>query len=256
MKKLFAVIMMFVALVTGVFGADKSFEKVQKNGKFIVGLDATFAPMGFRGDDGEIVGFDIDLAKEVAKRWGVEVEFKPCEWDGIMFDLNSGNIDMVWNGMTMTEERIKQAAFSEPYFTDGQLIFSRREAKVNKVSELEGKVVGLQLGSSADYAVQKSDVFSKIKEIKKYATNVEALMDLEAGRTDAVVVDTVAGKYYNSKRAVLTYSEESLTQEYYGVAMRKKDKALVEKLNETLNEMKADGTFEKISEKWFGKEEK
>ena len=161
MKKLFAVVMMFMALVTGVFGADKSFEKVQKNGKFVVGLDATFAPMGFRGDDGEIVGFDIDLAKEVAKRWGVEVEFKPCEWDGIMFDLNSGNIDMVWNGMTMTEERQKQAAFSEPYFTDGQLIFSRREAKVNKVSELEGKVVGLQLGSSADYAVQKSDVFSK-----------------------------------------------------------------------------------------------
>ena len=80
-------------------------------------------------------------------------------------------------------------------------------------------------------------------------------MDLEAGRTDAVVVDTVAGKYYNSKRATLTYSEESLTKEYYGVAMRKNDKALVEKLNETLNEMKADGTFGRISEKWFGKEE-
>lgn len=255
MKRLFTVVMMLFVLVTSVFGADKSFEKIQKNGKFIVGLDATFAPMGFRGDNGEIVGFDIDLAREVARRWGVEVEFKPCEWDGIIFDLNSGNIDMVWNGMTMTEERQKQAAFSEPYFTDGQLIFSRREAKVNTVAELEGKIVGLQLGSSADYAVQKSDVFPKIKEVKKYATNVEALMDLEAGRTDAVVVDTVAGKYYNSKRATLTYSEESLTKEYYGVAMRKKDKALVEKLNETLNEMRADGTFGKISEKWFGKEE-
>ena len=256
MKRLMMVIMMLFTLVTGAFGADKSFEKIQKNGKFIVGLDATFAPMGFRGENGEIIGFDIDLAKEVARRWGVEVEFKSCEWDGIIFDLNSGLIDMAWNGMSITEERKRQASFSEPYFTDGQLIFSKKEAKVNKISELEGKVIGLQLGSSADYAVQKRDIFSKIKEVKKYATNVEALMDLEAGRTDAVVVDTVAGKYYNSKRATLVYSEESLTKEYYGVAMRKKDKELVNKLNETLNEMRKDGTFTKISEKWFGKEEK
>lgn len=256
MKKLLMVILMVVGLFTGVYAADKSFDKVKDKGVLVVGLDATFAPMGFRGENGEIVGFDIDLAKEVAKRWGVEVEFKPCEWDGIIFDLNSGNIDMVWNGMTMTEERIKQVTFSEPYFTDGQLIFSRKGEEVKKVTELEGKVVGLQLGSSADYAVQKSDIFSKIKEVKKYATNVEALMDLEAGRTDAVVVDTVAGKYYNSKRATLTYSDESLTTEYYGVAMRKKDKALAEKLNATLDEMRTDGTFDKISEKWFGKEEK
>lgn len=256
MKKLLMVILMVVGLFTGVYAADKSFDKIRDKGVLVVGLDATFAPMGFRGENGEIVGFDIDLAKEVAKRWGVEVQFKPCEWDGIIFDLNSGNIDMVWNGMTMTEERIKQVTFSEPYFTDGQLIFSRKGEEVKKVAELEGKVVGLQLGSSADYAVQKSDIFPKIKEIKKYATNVEALMDLEAGRTDAVVVDTVAGKYYNSKRATLTYSDESLTTEYYGVAMRKKDKALAEKLNATLDEMRADGTFNKISEKWFGKEEK
>ncbi len=256
MKKLVMVILMVVGLFTGVYAADKSFDKIKDKGVLVVGLDATFAPMGFRGENGEIVGFDIDLAKEVAKRWGVEVQFKPCEWDGIIFDLNSGNIDMVWNGMTMTEERIKQVTFSEPYFTDGQLIFSRKGEEVKKVAELEGKVVGLQLGSSADYAVQKSDIFPKIKEVKKYATNVEALMDLEAGRTDTVVVDTVAGKYYNSKRATLTYSDESLTTEYYGVAMRKKDKALAEKLNSTLDEMRADGTFDKISEKWFGKEEK
>lgn len=254
MKRLFVVIVVVISLFTNIFGADKSFEKIEKNGKFIVGLDATFAPMGFRGEDGEIIGFDIDLAREVAKRWGVEVEFKPCEWDGILFDLNSGNIDMAWNGMTMTEERKRKVAFSEPYFTDGQLIFSRKETKINKISELQGKVVGLQLGSSADYAVQKNEIFSKIKEVKKYATNVEALMDLEVGRTDAVVVDTVAGKYYNSKRDTLVFSDESLTKEYYGVAMRKNDKALIEKLNSTLNEMKEDGTFNKIYEKWFGKE--
>lgn len=255
MKKLLLAVVLMLGLAFTAFGADKSFEKIEKSGKLVVGLDATFAPMGFRGENDEIVGFDIDLAKEVAKRWGVEVEFKPCEWDGILFDLNSGNIDMVWNGMTITEERIKQVQFSEPYFTDGQIIFSPKNNKVNKVSDLAGKVVGLQLGSSADYAVQKSDIFPKLKDVRKYATNVEALMDLEAGRTDAVVVDTVAGKYYNSKRNNLAFSEESLTTEYYGVAIRKKDKALVNKLNETLEDMRKDGSFKTIYEKWFGKEE-
>ena len=253
MKKLLLAVVMLLGISFLSFGADNSLKNIQKNGKMIVGLDATFAPMGFRDENDEIVGFDIDLAKEVAKRMGVQAEFKPCEWDGILFDLRGKKIDMVWNGMTMTDARKKQALFSEPYFEDGQMIFSRKENKVNKVSELEGKVVGLQLGSSADVAVQKNEIFGKIKEVKKYATNVEALMDLEAGRLDAVVVDAVNGKYYNSKKNVLAYSEESLTTEYYGVAFRKGDKALRDEVQKCLDEMKKDGTYAKISEKWFGK---
>lgn len=252
MKKLLAVIIMVLGFATMSYGADKSLEKIQKAGKMVVGLDATFAPMGFRDEKGEIVGFDIDLANEVAKRLGIKAEFKPCEWDGIIFDLKSKKIDMVWNGMTMTEERKRQVTFSKPYFEDGQLIFSSKENKVNKVNELAGKVVGLQLGSSADYAVQKNDVFPKIKEVKKYATNVEALMDLEAGRTDAVVVDTVAGKYYNSKKNNLAYSSESLTKEYYGIAMRNGDKKFIKAIDDTLDEMRKDGSFKKIYVKWFG----
>ncbi|MDP0489009.1 MAG: amino acid ABC transporter substrate-binding protein [Fusobacterium sp. JB021] len=255
MKKLLAIIIMVLGIGTMSFGADKSLAKIKKAGKMVVGLDATFAPMGFRDENGEIVGFDIDLAKEVAGRLGIKAEFKPCEWDGIIFDLKSRKIDMVWNGMTITPEREKQITFSKAYFEDGQIIFSKRENKVDKVNELEGKKVGVQLGGSADFAVQKSEVFGRIQEVKKYATNVEALMDLEAGRLDAVVVDAVAGKYYNSKKNNLTYSSESLTKEYYGVGMRNKDKTFREAINNTLDEMKADGTFKVIYEKWFGKEE-
>lgn len=253
MKKLLTIITLLLGMTYMCFGADNSLKDVEKNGKMVVGLDATFAPMGYRDENGELVGFDIDLAKEVAKRMNVQVEFKPCEWDGILFDLRSKKIDMVWNGMTMTDSRKKQALFSEPYFEDGQMIFSKKENKINKVNELEGKIVGVQLGSSADIAVQKSSVFGKIKEVKKYSTNVEALMDLEAGRLDAVVVDAVNGKYYNSKKDVLAYSEESLTKEYYGVAFRKQDKALRDKVQEKLDEMKNDGTYNQIVAKWFGK---
>jgi polar amino acid transport system substrate-binding protein len=256
MKKILAIIIMVLGIGTLSFGADKSLIKIQKAGKMIVGLDATFAPMGFRDEKGEIVGFDIDLANEVAKRLGIKAEFKPCEWDGIIFDLKSRKIDMVWNGMTITEGRKKQITFSDEYFQDGQIIFSKKDDKINKVEELKGKIVGVQLGGSGDFALQKSEVFPSIKAAKKYATNVEALMDLEAGRIDAVVVDAVAGKYYNSKKNDLTYSNESLTKEYYGVGMRNEDKAFREAINNKLSEMKADGTFKVIYEKWFGKEEK
>lgn len=253
MKKLLSIIVLLLGMTYMCFGADNSLKDVEEKGKLVVGLDATFAPMGFRDEEGNLVGFDIDLAKEVSKRMGLQIEFKPCEWDGILFDLKGKKIDMVWNGMTMTENRKKQALFSEPYFEDGQMIFSRKENKISKVNELEGKIVGLQLGSSADIAVQKNAIFGKIKEVKKYATNVEALMDLEAGRLDAVVVDAVNGKYYNSKKDALAYSEESLTKEYYGVAFRKKDKALRDKVQEELDEMKKDGTYDQIVAKWFGK---
>lgn len=255
MKKILAGIILILGLGTLSFGADKSLSKIKKAGKMVVGLDDTFAPMGFRDKKGKIVGFDIDLANETAKRLGIKAEFKPLEWDGIIFDLRSKKIDMVWNGMTITKEREAKIAFSKPYFQDGQIIFSKKSRKIKKIVELEGKKVGVQLGSSADFALQKSDIFSKVSKVKKYSTNVEALMDLEAGRIDAVVMDTVAGRYYNSKKNSLSYSSESLTKEYYGIGMRKEDKEFIKAINETLDEMKADGTFTKIYEKWFGKEE-
>lgn len=253
MKKVFMVVLMMLALTCGIaYGKDNSLEDIKKKGYFIVGLDATFAPMGFRDESGEIVGFDIDLAKEVAKRMGVEAKFKPCEWDGIIFDLRSKNIDMVWNGMSVTEQRKKQVAFTEPYLVDGQIIFTKSGTAPAKVSELAEKVVGVQLGSSGALAVERNPIASQIKEIKKYATNVEALLDLEAGRTDAVVMDSISGKYYNSKKNTLTYSEESLSDEYFAVAIRKDDKALLEEINKQIDAMKADGTFDEISEKWLG----
>lgn len=253
MKKVFMVVLMMLALTCGIaYGKDNSLEDIKKKGYFIVGLDATFAPMGFRDESGEIVGFDIDLAKEVAKRMGVEAKFKPCEWDGIIFDLRSKNIDMVWNGMSVTEQRKKQVAFTEPYLVDGQIIFTKSGTAPAKVSELAGKVVGVQLGSSGALAVERNPIASQIKEIKKYATNVEALLDLEAGRTDAVVMDSISGKYYNSKKNTLTYSEESLSDEYFAVAIRKDDKALLEEINKQIDAMKADGTFDEISKKWLG----
>lgn len=253
MKKVVMILVMLVGIFVSSFGADNSLKDVQKKGYFIVGLDATFAPMGYRDENGEIVGLDIDLAKEVARRMGVEVKFKPCEWDGIIFDLRSKNIDMVWNGMTVTPAREKQVAFTTPYLSDNQIIFTRQGSAPAKVSDLAGKVVGVQLGSSGAQAVEDNPIRKDIKELKKYSTNVEALLDLEAGRLDAVVMDEVSGKYYNAKKSTLTYSTEKLADESFAVALRKQDKALLDEINKNLDEMRKDGTFDKIKSKWLGK---
>ncbi|WP_410207487.1 amino acid ABC transporter substrate-binding protein [Fusobacterium sp.] len=253
MKKIFVVIMLLMGVMASyAFGQDSSLDKVKEKGYFTVGLDATFAPMGYRDESGEIVGFDIDLAKEVAKRMGVEAKFRPCEWDGIIFDLRSKNIDMVWNGMTITPARSKQVLFTDPYLSDDQVIFTRKDSGTYNVDDLAGKVVGVQLGSSGSLAVEDSYIKKEIKEIKKYATNVEALMDLEAGRLDAVVMDEVSGKYYNKKKSTLNYSVENLAKEEFAVALRKDDKTLAQEINRILSEIKADGTFEQIKNRWIG----
>lgn len=251
MKKILLSMLLILGIFTTVYAGDNSLEKVEKQGYFIVGLDATFAPMGYRDEAGNLIGMDIDLAREVAKRMGVEAKFKPCEWDGIIFELRSKNIDMVWNGMTITENRAKQVLFSNPYLANDQIIFTRKEDGVYDMQDLVGKVVGVQLGSSGAEAVRKSKISSQIKEVKKYGTNVEALMDLEAGRLNAVVMDSVSGKYYNKQKNTLNNSEVNLTKENFGIAFRKNDKALADKINDTLADMKKDGTFDKIKNKWI-----
>ena len=135
------------------------------------------------------------MAKEVAKRIGVEAVFKPSEWSGIVFELKSKNIDVIWNGMTITEDRKKEIGFSNPYMNNNQIIVTLSGSTLNNKADLNGKIIGLQLGSSSFNAVSADEISKSFKEIKKYDTNVEALMDLEAGRIEAVVLDEIVARY-------------------------------------------------------------
>lgn len=244
----------------GFFGkGEDTLEKIKSEGRFVVGLDDTFAPMGFRDEDGEIVGFDIDLAKEAARRMGVEAEFKPVDWDGVIFELKSKKIDMVWNGMTITEDRKKQIAFSNAYYTGEQIAITRADSDIKSISDLAGKVVGTQMGSTSYFALEKNPVFSEVKDVKKYTSNVDALLDLEAGRTEAVIIDSMVGRYYATKkeakegRDIFAFVDGSLANEYTGIGMRKEDQTLVNEINRVMAEMKTDGTFDTIYAKWFGR---
>ncbi|WZL74397.1 amino acid ABC transporter substrate-binding protein [Clostridiaceae bacterium 35-E11] len=235
---------------------DQSLKEIQDKGNFILGLDDSFPPMGFRDEKGDIVGFDIDLAKEVAKRMGVELKLQPIDWDGKVLSLNNKDIDVIWNGLTITEERKQEITFSDVYLANRQIIVVQNDSDLKTKKDLADKVVAVQLGSSGEDALNAdTETVNTVKEVRKFSNYTEALLDLKAGRVDAVVVDEVVGRYYIGKRpGEYKVAEEDFGKETYGIGFRKNDIAFRDEVNKILNEMKEDGTTKAISEKWFGED--
>ncbi|NLF53989.1 MAG: amino acid ABC transporter substrate-binding protein [Thauera phenolivorans] len=221
--------------------------------RIVVGLDDNFPPMGFRNEKNELVGFDIDLAREAAKRLGIEVEFKPIDWSAKEAELNGKRVDALWNGLTITEQRRQNIGFTAPYMENHQIIVVNADSPIQAKAELAGRVVGIQDGSSAVDAVLKDPVAGSIKELKKFGDNVTALMDLTTGRLEAVVLDEVVGRYYTAKKpGQYRVLEDNFGTEEYGVGVRKDDTELLARIQKAMDEMKQDGSAARISTEWFG----
>ena len=260
MKKLF-VVLTAALLAASLAGcakkgskADNSLADLQSRGVFVLGLDDSFPPMGFRDEANEIVGFDIDLAKEVAKRLGVQFKAQPINWDSKEQELNTGKIDCIWNGLTITEDRKKALSFTKPYLDNKQVVVVRSESGFKSLSDLYGKKIALQSGSSAEDAVNDTPDFQKnVKDIVFLDQNLMALNDLVIGGVDGVVMDSIVAEYaIKQSNLPLALLDECLASEEYGVAFRKGDVKLTEAVQKTLEEMAADGTVERISSVWFG----
>lgn len=174
---------------------DDSLQKVKDKGVFTLGLDDSFPPMGFRDESDTIVGFDIDLATEVAKRMGVTLEVQPIDWDAKEMELSTGRIDCIWNGMSVDDDRLAAMFFAKPYVANRQIVIVPSDSDIKTVADLAGKKVGLQKGSTALSALKKNAVFEQMAEVVELADNVTVFMDLKAGRVDAFVVDEVVGRY-------------------------------------------------------------
>ncbi len=243
------------AMLVGCGGQEKQAEQKLPD-KIVIGLDDNFPPMGFRDDNGELVGFDIDLAKEAGKRLGIPVEFKPIDWDSKEAALKSKQVDMLWNGLTITEDRGKQIAFSKPYLNNAQILVVRADSPITDRAGLAGKTIGTQEGSSSVEALDKqADFKNSLQDVKKYGDFVAAFMDLEVGRIDGLLVDSVVGRYYMSKKpGKFKVIDDKMGDEQYGVGMRQEDTLLQEKLNGVLKDMSADGTMTKLSQKWFNED--
>lgn len=263
-KNLIIAILLFVFSLTIFSGCSKNtvknedaFLKLKNKGYVVVGLDDTFAPMGFKDNKGEIVGFDVDLAKDVFKRIGINVKFQSIDWSMKETELNSGNIDLIWNGYSITDERKEKVAFSTPYLENRQLIITLANSSLQSKKDLKDKKVAVQNGSSSLDALNKEpDVVKSLKtgQAILFDTNNEAFMDLEAGRVDAIVADEVLARYYMKERGIEKYKvlQEDFGKEQYAVGLRKTDSELLNKINSELENMKKDGTSSEISKKWFG----
>lgn len=223
--------------------------------KIVVGLDDTFAPLGFRDEQGNLVGVDVELMEATGEIMGIPFELQPIDWSMKETELANKNIDMIWNGYTITEERKQKVAFSQPYLNNRQVVVTMADSDINTLADLAGKTVAAQAESSAVDAINtKPEIAETFKSLGEFETNDQCLMDLEAGRTDAVVADEVIIRYYVSKKGEEKYKilEEDFGKEEYGIGVRQEDTALLEALNAALDELKENGTTKEISEKWFG----
>ena len=195
MKKLLFILISIVILSILIFGcSSKKIETEKDSNTVIIGIDDTFVPMGFKNEKGDIVGFDVDLAKEAFKRMNLKVIFQPIDWSMKETELTNGNIDLIWNGYTMTPEREKKVAFTNSYLKNRQVIVTLSNSNINTLKNLKGKTVTTQDGSSSlDTLFENPELTKSFKngEPVLFDSFNDCFMDLEAGRSDAVVCDEI-----------------------------------------------------------------
>ena len=230
-------------------------DETSEGGTFTVGFDQDFPPMGFVGEDGEYTGFDLELAQETAKRLGLTYVAQHIAWDAKNMELESGNIDCIWNGFTMTG-REDEYTWSEPYMENSQVVVVMEDSGIETLEDLAGKIVEVQADSSAEAALKEmpdlTSTFGTLQTTPDYNT---AFMDLEMGSVDAIAMDViVAGYQMQEREGSFKILEESLASEEYAIGFKKGNTELCEKVQQTLEEMAADGTMAEISEKWFGED--
>ncbi len=222
--------------------------------KIIAGLDDTFAPMGFRDDKGQLVGFDIDMAKAISKETGVDIEFKPIDWSSKETELNSGRIDCIWNGLTMTPERKQKMDFTNPYMNNDQVYVVLKDSPIQSAEQLKGKNLCGQEGSTGEAAIEaNANLKNSFKDFKLYPDFTSCYMDLDAKRMDAIIIDSVLANYYQEKAPGKYRTLPGVVvREQFGVGVKKGNTQLVNLLNEGMKKVIASGEAAKISQKWFG----
>lgn len=235
---------------------EDSKDKENSDKQFIVGFDAEYPPYGYKDDNGEYVGFDLDLAQEVCARNGCELVKQPIDWDSKDMELNSGSIDCIWNGFTMTG-REDDYTWSKPYVDNSIVVVVKEGSGIEKKEDLAGKVVAVQADSSGLAALTDEEdneenlklaaSFSDLQQVADYNT---AFMNLEAGAVDAIVVDIGVADYQLESRTGFVMLDDKIRTEQYAVGFKLGNEELRDQVQSTLDEMLKDGTFDDIAKKW------
>jgi polar amino acid transport system substrate-binding protein len=253
MKKGFSGLMVALTIV-GVFFFASCSETIDS--KYLtIGVDDSYPPMEYKDDKNNTIGFDIDVAKEVAKRLGKEPQFISTAWDGIFAALNTNKFDCIISSVSMTPKRLEEFTFTKAYIANAQMIVVRPDNNsITKPEDLAGKKVGCQVATTANESATKLEAKGiKFGELKTYDQIIQPFADMKAGRLDAIIVDEVVGQYYiGQDKANFKAASAKLTNEPIGVCLKKGNTALADKIQKAIDAMIADGTMKKISLQWFG----
>lgn len=239
-------------------GGDKEltgWDYIQNKGELVVGLDDTFAPMGFRDEAGTLVGFDIDLAEAVGEELGITVTFSPINWDAKDLELSSKRIDCIWNGMSATPERQESYSLTKKYLNNKIVLMTMdSELDIESATDLANIKVATQAGSAALEAMQADenwDAFSA--NVEEYPTYDEAILAMQGGRVQAIVVDQVLGEYKNATMGgQMQVCSFDFGDDFYAVGCRKGEDDVAGKINDAIATLMQNGKAAEISEKWFG----
>lgn len=255
-KVLYCLLALLMILPIGVHAEntdDGSLQYILDKGVLILGFDQGFPPMGFQDEDGEYVGFDLDLAGAVCDILGVELALQPIDWAAKELELNAKNIDCIWNGFTKTPEREEALSLSMPYMANEQVLVVKADSPYQTLADLAGASLGVQAGSSAVDALNAAEEFkASLGEIAEYDMNTILLMDLNKGGVDVALLDIIVAGYYMANEEVdFRVLEEALAPEEFAVGFRKGETALTEAVNAALIELAFNGVMEDISIEWF-----
>ena len=266
-SKLIITLLSFLLILAGCASGGK--DKPQKDNwndfenqkTIVIGFDNTFVPMGFQDKSGKNIGFDIDLANEVFKKYNIKVQWQAINWDLKETELKNGNIDLIWNGYSKTSEREKTVLFSDEYMINEQVIVTKKSKNIVNKDQLKDKVLGAQNGSSGyDSFNSNPEILKNIvknNDATQYESFNEALIDLENDRIDALLIDRVYANYYLKQQNKLqdyNIINAGFEGDSFAVGARKADTTLVKKVNEALKELYKEGKFQEISNKWFGED--
>ena len=249
------VIVIILVLVVGIY-FNLNNQKEQEN-ILVLGMDDSFPPMGFRNENNELVGFDIDLAQEVCNKLGLQLKVQPISWAAKEQELDSGNIDCIWNGFGYTEERNEAMTLSKPYIKDKSMFVVKTDSNYSTQDDLAGKKIGVQSGSIQERRLAESKFGKSVGEVIGYTDYLTALMDLETGNVDAVYMSEISGNYImNQQGKEFNTFDASIGEESKGmvIAFKKGNIELKDKVEQAIEELRQEGKLSEISIKWFGKD--
>ena len=228
---------------------DKSLLNVKERGKLIVGADSHFPPFRSMDGSGNLVGYDVDISKRIASELGVELEIKTIPWTELFDQVKKGNVDLAISAITITEERTKEMLFSVPYFYDGQVILVKKENEdIKRPEDLKDKRIGVQKGTTFEKTALE---YSNDDLVIKYEEYGQLINDLKEEKLDALVIDLAGGLKFVELNPELKKVGNVFTQEYYGIATKKGNNALVNEVNRVIRELKRTGKLKEMSDKWI-----